>query len=74
MSARIWTLEQKEQQRQAIRKWRPWEQSTGAITPEGKAKVATNAYKGGKRSECRMLIAEIRKEVKSYADYLKSVS
>ena len=38
-----------------IRKWRPWEKSTGPKTPEGKAKVSRNAYKGGTRALLRAL-------------------
>ena len=49
MVARTWTIEQKEKQRQAIKGWKPWEKSTGAKTPEGKAAVSKNAYKGGYR-------------------------
>ena len=49
MAVRIWTMEQREKQRQAIKKWKPWEKSTGAKTPEGKAIVSKNAYKGGYR-------------------------
>ena len=30
----------------AIRRWKPWERSTGPKTPEGKAKAAQNANKG----------------------------
>ena len=47
MAARQWTLEQKQQQKEAIQGWKPWEQSTGPRTLEGKAKSARNAWKGG---------------------------
>lgn len=49
MAARTWTIEQKEKQRQAIKKWKPREKSTGAKIPEGKVMVAKSAYKGGYR-------------------------
>jgi hypothetical protein len=43
MAARKWTPEQKAQQAVKIRQWQPWAKSTGAQTPEGKAKVSQNA-------------------------------
>lgn len=38
-----------------IRQWKPWEKSTGPRSPQGKAKVSTNAYKGGTRQMLREL-------------------
>ena len=34
-----------------IKKWKPWEQSTGPNTQEGKAQVSRNALKHGYRSQ-----------------------
>lgn len=42
-----WTQERRAQQAARIRQQKPWLQSTGPKTVEGKAKVARNAYKGG---------------------------
>lgn len=42
-----WTLERRARQAELIRQWRPWERATGPRTPEGKAKVARNPYRGG---------------------------
>ena len=47
MAARQWTLEQRQQQAEKIRRWQPWKQSTGARTQEGKAASSQNAYKHG---------------------------
>lgn len=47
---RIWTQEQRERQAEAIRKWKPWERSTGPNTDEGKAIAARNALKHGMRT------------------------
>jgi len=44
-----WTPERRRQQSELIRRWRPWDRSTGPRTTLGKAKVARNAYKGGIR-------------------------
>lgn len=47
MAARKWTPEQKRRQAKRINDWKPWEQSTGAKTAQGKAIVSRNAYRGG---------------------------
>jgi hypothetical protein len=47
--------EQRARQAALIRRWRPWERSTGPKTPRGKARVARNAYKGGLRGQLRSL-------------------
>ncbi|SCC95879.1 conserved hypothetical protein [Thiomonas sp. X19] len=46
-SSKGWSPERRQRQREAIRQWRPWEQSTGPRTPEGKAKAAANSTKHG---------------------------
>ena len=38
-----WTSESRAKQAELIRTWRPWEQSTGPKTPEGKARSSANA-------------------------------
>lgn len=42
-----WTPQRRAQQAERIRTQKPWLQSTGPKTKQGKAKVARNAYKGG---------------------------
>ena len=42
---RNWTTEQRQRQRELIQRWKPWKQSTGAKTPEGKKRSSQNAYK-----------------------------
>ena len=51
MAARHWTDEQRERQSAAIRSWRPWEHSTGARTPAGKAVSSQNVIIGLRNRE-----------------------
>jgi hypothetical protein len=61
-------LNRKRRARQAelIRRWKPWERSTGPRTEEGKARVARNAFKGGARSSLRR-VAEILRQLATQA-------
>lgn len=70
-----WTPERRAQQAEAIKRWKPWQQSTGPQTDEGKAAASQNALKHGVRSaewrdrerrlaallrECRQRAEELR--------------
>jgi hypothetical protein len=55
-----WTPELRRKQSTAIKRWRPWERSTGPRTPEGKATVSRNAFKGGERPALRQLARLLR--------------
>ena len=44
---RQWTAEERLRQSQLIKNWQPWKQSTGATTPQGKARSSQNSYKHG---------------------------
>ena len=46
-SSKGWSPERRQRQREAIQRWRPWEQSTGPRTLEGKAKAASNSLVHG---------------------------
>lgn len=48
-----WTPERRAKQAEAIKRWRPWESSTGPRSSEGKARVAQNAYRGAQRQRQR---------------------
>jgi hypothetical protein len=50
-----WTDEARARQRELIRTWAPWEQSTGPVTRKGKRKAARNWRKGSRGSLLRML-------------------
>jgi hypothetical protein len=63
-----WTLERRQRQAEAIRRWKPWEQSTGPVTPEGRERVSRNAWKGGHRQKLRELITLVNAEVRASRD------
>jgi hypothetical protein len=50
MSTNNWNEEQRRRQAAAIRRWRPWESSTGPRSVEGKATVSKNATKHSTRT------------------------
>ena len=47
------TAEHRKLRAELIRKWKPWEKSTGPKSAAGKAKSAENAYKGATREMLR---------------------
>lgn len=49
----IRTPEHRALRAELIRRWRPWEQSTGPKTQEGREKAAKRGFKGGTRLEMR---------------------
>lgn len=59
-----WTPERRAKQSQAIKAWRPWEQSTGPKSPEGKARVARNPWRGGHRQKFRAMVRELNLEMR----------
>jgi hypothetical protein len=61
MSARKWTQEQRLRQSEAIRRWKPWESSTGAKTEQGKAISSKNAIKTGDSVYVRELIKQMNR-------------
>ena len=52
-----------------IRRWKPWEKSTGPKSAEGKAKAARNPYKGGERQ----MLRELRRVLREQAEALKAI-
>ena len=62
MAARQWTIEQRKQQSLKIAQWQPWQHSTGAKTPEGKAIASQNAFKGGFRQQLKDLNLLLREQ------------
>ena len=71
MAARRWTSEQKQRRAELIQQWRPWMQSTGARSVEGKRRSAKNADKGGRRAKLRSLAAELNELLRFHQDLLR---
>lgn len=46
-----------------IENWKPWLHATGPRTPDGKARAALNAYKGGHWLKLRELIKMVNAEI-----------
>lgn len=58
-----WSMERRQRQAELIRRWRPWERSTGPRTEEGKQAVSRNAWKGGQREKLRELSRAVNAEL-----------
>lgn len=64
-----WTPERRLKQSQLIHKWKPWKQSTGARTEEGKAISKMNAYKhGGSNLQIRLMKNLLKKLKSSFSE------
>jgi len=61
-----WTADRRARQALAIKRWRPWESSTGPRTRDGKARSARNADRGGQwpqfRASLKALNAAMREQ------------
>lgn len=68
MGARVWTPQQRQKQAQAIKRWKPWIQSTGPKSKEGKDKVSQNAYKGSEWSTLRKMVKELNLVLRKQKD------
>ncbi len=66
-----WTADRSQRQRELIQTWRPWENSTGARTAEGKATVSKNATKTGKSLEIRELFKNLNRLLKDQKELLR---
>ena len=68
---RNWTVEQRLRQSEAIRRWKPWELSTGAKTPQGKAISSKNATKAGDSVYVRELIMQMNNLFRNQKDLIR---
>ena len=56
------TAEHRKLRAELIRRWKPWETSTGPKSPAGKAKAAQNANRGATREMLRELQRALRSQ------------
>ena len=56
------TAEHRKLRAELIRRWKPWEKSTGPKSPAGKAKAAQNANRGATREMLRELQRALRSQ------------
>ena len=64
-----WSPERRARQAELIHQWRPWEKTTGPKTAEGKAVVARNAWKGGRRA----MVKKLRRALREYEQALQTI-
>lgn len=72
MAARNWTPEQRQRQRDAIQRWKPWTRATGPRSTEGKARAARNAWNGGARALLRELARALRCQISGLRETVAS--
>jgi hypothetical protein len=65
-----WTVARGATQATAIHRWRPWERSTGPRTPDGKARSARNADRGGQWRRERVMMRSLRAGLGTQQDAL----
>lgn len=58
---------------EAIKRWKPWEKSTGPKTDEGKAKACRNAFKGGGYTLFRKETLELLRINRSFVKQCKKL-
>jgi hypothetical protein len=68
-----WTPERRARQAALIRNWRPWENSTGPRSDEGKARTAQNGFKGGQWRELLMLARDLTSSLREQRDALRQI-
>lgn len=59
-TASSWTPERRAKQAEAIRRWQPWNKSTGPRTKEGKARSSRNADRGLAEFEAQIIEVQLR--------------
>lgn len=67
------TEEHRRLRAELIRKWKPWEKSTGPKSKEGKAQVSRNAWKGGHRAVARMLAKLLKGQREELGELFESL-
>ena len=67
------TPEHRQLRSELIRRWRPWEKSTGPKTPEGKARSSRNRWRGGQRETHRALARELNDALDHQAEAIDDI-
>ena len=65
-----WTPERRKRQSEAIKRWKPWKQSTGPKSAVGKAMVSGNAWRGGEWRKLRQAIKALNEALRKQRDWL----
>ncbi len=66
--SRGWSPERRAKQAEAIKRWRPWERSTGPRTAEGKAASAANGALAWPLGSARSVLRELRRVLREQRD------
>ena len=69
-----WTPERRARQAELIRTWKPWQQSTGPRTAEGKARSAARGDRSGQWREQRELTKALNELLRTQRESLRRVS
>ena len=69
--AKGWTPERRKRQSEAIMRWKPWRQSTGPKSAEGKAVVSGNAWSGGHWLTLRRAVKELNQAMREQVSIVK---
>lgn len=67
-----WSLERRAKQAELIRLWKPWRQSTGPKSPDGKERISRNAWTGGHRAQLRELTKMVNEQVRQARELVNS--
>ena len=68
------TPEHRRLRSEMIRRWRPWEKSTGPRTSEGKARSSRNRWRGGHREQFRAQMRELHNALDEQARVLDVIA
>lgn len=64
MAARKWTKSQRAIQSRAIKRWKPWDSSTGPRTGQGKAASSRNSFRHGCDSRWVLRLRKMERELR----------
>ena len=67
-----WSLKRRAKQAESIRLWKPWVQSSGPRSPDGKERVSRNAWTGGHRVQLRELTKMVNEQVRQARELVNS--